>query len=350
MAYTTVDDAGLFFNTKLYTGDGSTQSITGVGFQPDLIWGKQRTDSGANWFMFDAARGTANLLESDTAAVPDTDATSLTAFDSDGFTLGAYAQSNENTKTMVSYNWKGGTTTGIDTTGSTITPSAYSFNQTSRFSVIGYTGNATSGAKLPHGLGVTPTMAIFKNLQTTESWMVYQKYLHATPEDYAMQLNTQGAAADNVGNFNDTVPDSVNMTLGDGAGTNSANTFIAYFFADVQGYSKFSSYTANSNADGIFVYTGFKPAFVLIKATLGSINWNIFDTKRTPYNPEDPLWANTTGSESSIGSYNVDLVSNGFKIKTVSSQVNATSVDPYIYAAFAESPLVNSEGVPTNAR
>tara|TARA_R100001086_G_scaffold232617_1_gene153914 strand:- start:66 stop:1118 length:1053 start_codon:yes stop_codon:yes gene_type:complete len=348
-AFTTIDDAGSFFSPTLYTGNTSTQTITGVGFSADFTWIKDR--DATKWHsLVDTARGYNKWVYSNDSAVEDTVTDRLTSWNSDGFALGANLETNTDTNDYVSWNWKAGTTTGIDTTGSTITPSAYTFNQTSRFSAIAYTGNATAGAKLPHGLGTTPIMIIVKNLQTTESWMVYHQYSDAVPEDYAMQLNTTGPNADNNTNWNDTAPDSVNITFGDGAGTNSANNFIAYCFADVQGYSKMGSYLANGNADGPFVYTGFRPAFVMTKATTGYINWNMFDSKRPPYNPEEPLWANTTGTEASIGAYDVDLLSNGFKARTLSSQVNSTSTPLYIFAAFAESPFVNSNGVPSNAR
>ena len=348
-AFTTIDDAGLFFSPTLYVGnDGTAHAITGVGFQSDFTWIKNR-DALDFHILTDSARGATKYLQSNDAAIEVTHAESLQSFNADGFTVGNIAQINTSPEDYVSWNWKAGTTTGIDTTGSTITPTAYTFNQTSRFSAISYTGNATAGAKLPHGLGTTPIMIMTKNLQTTESWMVYHQDSDAVPEDYAMQLNTTGPNANNNTNWNDTAPDSVNITFGDGAGTNSANTFIAYCFADVQGYSKMGSYIANGNADGPFVYTGFRPAFVMTKATTGYINWNMFDSKRPPYNPEEPLWANTTGTEASIGSYDVDLLSNGFKARTLSSQVNSTSTPLYIFAAFAESPFVNSNGVPTNA-
>ena len=338
-----------FFNTKLYAGNASTQAITGVGFQPDWVWIKNRTDTN-NHRIYDSVRGVENSIISDDNSAQSV-STGLTAFDADGFTLGSTGSQNGSGHDYVSWNWKMGTTTGIDTTGSTITPTGYSFNATTKQSIIKYTGNEVAGAKVPHGLGVIPQVVIVKRTQTTGDWQMYHAKQHTTPEDYYLALNTTAAAADNNSKWNDTAPDAVNFTLGDSGYVNGdASTYIAYCFADVKGYSKFGSYMGNSNADGAFVYTGFKPAYVLIKATVGTINWNIYDTKRTPYNPEDPLWANTTGTESSIGAYNVDLLSNGFKARTTSSQVNSTSYDPYVYMAFAEEPIVSSNSKAGTAR
>tara|TARA_R100001244_G_scaffold93794_1_gene70531 strand:+ start:1415 stop:2479 length:1065 start_codon:yes stop_codon:yes gene_type:complete len=352
-AFTTIDDAGLFFNTLLWTGTGSSHAITGVGFTPDMTWIKKR-DGTTNHQVQDTVRSA--LTQGFTLYPNESDAqqehgASITSWDADGFTLGTDGPVNGSSDTFAGWSWKAGTTTGIATNGSTtITPSSYSFNQTSRFSVLYYTGNATSGAGLAHGLGVTPTMVIFKNLQTTESWMVYQQYLQTPPENYAMQLNTTGQAASNSTNFNNTAPDSVNMILGNGAGTNSVNTFIAYCFADIQGYSKFGGYTGNGNADGPFIYTGFKPACIIIKISIGSGtgNWHIFDNKRLGYNVDNNfLYPNLTNAEDATDV--IDLTSNGFKIRATEFGINADAKS-LIYAAWAKSPFVNSEGVPNNAR
>ena len=352
-AYTTIDDAGLFFNPTLYTGNGTAigsggLAVTGVGFQSDFTWIKDR-DATQGHVLFDVPRGATNILASNSSAAESNNTESLTTWGADGFTLGDKATVNNSGADFVSWNWKGGTTSGITTDGSTtITTSAYSFNQTSGFSVLAYTGNATAGAGLPHGLGATPTMIITKNLQTTDSWMVYHKYLHATPEDYACQLDTTGAAADNITNWNDTTPDSVNITFGDGGGTNSANTFVAYAFTDVQGYSKFGGYEGNGNVDSPFLYTGFRPAYILIKRTDTTGSWWLFDDKRLGYNPNTyRLYANDTAADNT--DQMIDFVSNGFKLRTTDNEMNASGGD-FVYAAFAQSPFVNSSGVPTNAR
>ena len=350
--YTTIDDAGSFFNTILWTGNSpSTQALTGVGFQPDFVWVKKRS-SAAEHCVTDAARGVTETIFPSSTALEATRTAGLTAFGADGFTVGADGDFNGGSATFVGWNWLGGTTSGITTDGSTtITPSAYSFNQTSGFSALAYTGNSTSGAKLAHGLGVAPEMVIIKNLGTLNDWVSYSKYVKATdPEDWVMRLNNSSAAVDDVSMWNDTQPDSVNITLGNAGNVNTGYSYTAYCFAPVKGYSKLGSYIANGDADGTFVYTGFQPAYVLIKSIISVPHWNIFDSTRTPYNPENPLWADTTGSESSIGSYNVDLLSNGFKVRTSSSQVNSTSYDPYTYMACAEFPLVSSNSKPAVAR
>jgi len=347
--YTTIDDAGSFFSPKLYTGDGSTQAITGVGFQPDMVWGKQRTDAGANWFVFDAVRGATKFIESDTNAVESTEATSLTAFDADGFSLGAFAQSNENLKTMVSWNWKMGTTSGIGGSPST-TPTAYSFNATAGQSAIQYTGTSVAGggptATLPHGLGVAPAFIILKNYTAaSRDWYVYHQYLGNTQRIY---LNQNTAATTSSTAWNDTSPTSTLFTVGTNEAVNeNTSNLIAYCFAEKQGYSKFSSYTGNGNADGPMIYTGFRPAWILTKKTTATVDWWVFDDKRIGYNPNQyRLLANTSSAETSVGY--VDFLSNGFKWRSSDGDINGSG-DVFVYAAFAESPFVNSEGVPTNA-
>ena len=338
-----------YFNTKLYTGTGATHSVTGVGFQPDFTWIKQR--NGTYYHQaYDSVRGAGyHLAPNDPAAQSALDTAGLSAWGVDGFTVNTRAQSNYNTATFVAWDWKMGTTSGLS--GGTITPTGYSINTTAGQSIIAYTGTG-SNATLPHGLGVAPEMIIVKRLNSSDNWTIgHQSMKTSSPWDWANKLNTTAAPSNDNTQWNDTAPTSTLFSIGTSTEVNnSTSTYIAYCFAPVKGYSKFRNYYGNSDADGQFIYTGFRPAYVLIKATVGTINWNIYDTKRTPYNPEDPLWANTTGTESSIGAYNVDLLSNGFKARTTSSQVNSTSYDPYVYMAFAESPIVSSNDVPGVAR
>ena len=331
-----------FFSPTLYTGNGSTQSITGVGFQPDFVWGKQRTDSGANFFMFDAPRGVTNIIESSSTAATNTDVNSLTAFGADGFTLGTDAQVNENLKTMVSWNWKAGTTTGL--TGGTITPSAYSINTTSGFGVYAYTGTGAT-ATIAHGLGVAPRFMMFKELGGTAAWMVYQEDLG---NGSALILNTNATKQNGSTYFNDTSPTSSVFTVGSNGQVNgSTQTYIAYVFANVKGYSKFSTYTGNGNADGPFVYTGFRPAFVMTKRYDSTSSWDITDSKRGYNNSNFFLRTNGTYAEDTDGEQT--LLSNGFKPETTNADSNASG-GTYIYVAFAESPIVSSNDVPTVAR
>ena len=344
--YTAIDDPSIYFNTKLYTGNGSTDTaITGVGFQPDFIWFKNR-DTTDFHNCYDSVRGVQKVLVPNGTDVEYTDDETLLAFGADGFTIGLRANVNENTEDYVSWNWKAGTTTGIAGSPS-ITPSSYSFNQTSGFSIIAYTGTGAN-ATVPHGLGVIPGMIIVKTLNTLKDWDVYHTYAHATPEDYILVLNTTAAQADNNTAWNDTAPTSTLFSLGDGGDTNvNTKLYIAYCFANVLGYSKFGSYTGNGAAEGPFVYTGFRPAWIMFKS-VGTAPWAIYDDQRVGYNVvNNYLYANTTEAE--VTAADIDILSNGFKLRNNGSAHNGSS-QAYTYAAFAEAPLVNAEGVPVNAR
>jgi len=352
MAYTAIDDSGLFMNPVLYTGTGSSLAITGVGFQPDFTWIKGRSFTDDH-VLTDAVRGVTKTLYSNEVNAEETQTGGLTAFGADGFTVGSMAEVNTSSATLVSWNWKAGTTTGITTDGSTtITPSSYSFNQTPGFSCIAYTGNGTSGAKVAHGLGAALKMIIVKRLNSVSQWTVYTSALGATKY---MVLDTTTDLNDEVWAWNDTEPDSVNFTLGDSDYVNNnTSTYIAYCFADVAGYSKVGgSYTGNGLADGTFVYTGFKPAFVMIKRTdAGGHNWQIHDNKRSSSGGgnlvNSRLLPNVPNVEytDTIG---CDFLSNGFKLRTDNASYN-DSGGTYIYMAFAEAPFVNSNGVPCTAR
>ena len=334
-----------FFNTVLWTGTGASQAITGVGFQPDFVWGKKR--SGAYFHgLFDSARGATKYIQSDATAAEVTNAESLKTFDADGFTAGTIGVLNEVAATYVGWNWKAGTTTGL--TGGTITPSAYSINTTSGFSAIAYTGTTTGGETIPHGLGVVPDMVIIKKLSTTSDWKVYHSSMDTTaPQDYALSLNTTAAKDDSVGPWHDTAPTSTLVTLGTDNNSGSV-TYIAYCFANKKGYSKMGVYYGDGNADGAFVYTGFRPAFVLNKMTVGTANWVLHDNKRLGYNANNnQLYPNTNGA-ADTNDY-LDILSNGFKLRDSAASVNGTT-DPYIYAAFAEFPIVSSNDIPTVAR
>jgi hypothetical protein len=342
--YTTLDDAGSFFNPVLYTGTGSSLAITGVGFQPDLTWIKGRSFVGSHK-LTDAVRGVTKEVESSSSAAQNTEVNGLTAFGADGFTVGSNADYNTNTATLVSWNWKAGTTTGIDTTGSTITPSGYSFNATAKQSIIAYTGNGSAGALVPHGLGVTPDMIIVKNLDTAgPDWGVYHTSLGATKY---LRLNTNEAVGTDTTLWNDTSPTSTLFSLGTSTKVNtSGDDYIAYCFANVQGYSRMRNYEGNNNANGTFVYTGFRPAWVLCKSEDSTSDWHLADNKRIGYNPDnEQLFPSTTAAENATQA--MDLLSNGFKLRIVG---DPNVAETFIYAAFAEAPFVNSSGVPVNAR
>jgi len=351
-AYTTIDDAGSFFNTLILTGDGSSRAVTGVGFQPDWVWAKCRSN-GYNNNLCDAVRGVTKILKSGTIDAETTDTQSLTAFGADGFTMGTNTPWNGSGPTYVYWNWKAGTTTGITTDGSTtITPGAYSFNQTAGISIIEYTGTGAV-ATVAHGLGAVPQMITTKNSDGTRSWTVYNIGMDGgggSAEDYSQRWNTTAAKDDSDGYWNDTVPDSVNFDLGSSNDVNeSGKAYICYCFAPKQGYSKFGPYVGNGNADGPFVYTGFAVAYLLIKRADSAGDWYVFDNKRSTYNPRGRnLRVNKDEVESSGSGYYIDFLSNGFKVLNTNTEMNASGGD-YIYTAFAASPLVNSNGVPTNA-
>jgi len=329
--YTAIDDPGLFFNTVLYTGNGGTQSITGVGFQPDFIWikGRSYTDDHG---LFDSVRGATKILYSNEVNAEETYATSVTAFGSDGFSLGSMAEVNTGSATLVSWNWKESATSGFD--------------------IVAYTGNG-SARTISHSLSAVPKMYIIKNLGEADSWQVYHGSNTSAPETDYLQFNETGATTDSDARFNDTAPTSSVFSVGDHVTVNK-NTinYIAYAFASKQGFSKFGSYTGNGNADGTFINTGFRPALVIAKRTDSTANWYMMTAKISDSgggNPLDrPLFANDSQAEND-GDNNVDLLSNGFKIRGSGSAQNGDGAT-YIYMAFAEQPFVNSNGVPCNAR
>jgi hypothetical protein len=271
-----------YFNTVLYTGNGSGQSITGVGFSPEFLWLKERTSTSSHR-LSDIIRGTNKQLSSNALDAEETISTVVSSYDSDGFTVGADNGSNESGQTYVSWNWKANGS-GVSNTSGSIT-STVSANTTSGFSIVSYTGNVTAGATVGHGLGSTPAMIIFKERNSVTNWVVYHHKNTSAPETDYLYLNTTGATADYVGYFNNTLPTSSVFSLGNDGGINgSGDTYIAYCFAEKQGYSKFGSYTGNGNADGTFVYTGFKPAYVNLKNRCCK-DWIIKDNKRYRFNP-----------------------------------------------------------------
>ena len=335
--YTTIDNPGLFFNTVLYTGNGSTQSITGAGFQPDWVWLKARNHAYSHQ-LFDVVRGATKLLSCEETSAEQT-LSGVTSFDSDGFAVGSDAGSNASSKTFASWNWLAGSSASSNSDGGT--SSTVSVNQTAGFSIVGWTG-AGSATTVGHGLGVAPKMILLKNRSEVYGWQVYHESLG---NGKYVSLNSTDAEATSSQSWNDTSPTSSVFSVGASDSNNkSGNNIIAYCFAEKQGYSKFGSYTGNGNADGTFVYTGFKPAFVLMKKTSGgqARNWCILDNKREGFNPEnDQLHPNTNGVESMGSGTTLDLLSNGFKLRVTDDDKNGSG-DPYIFMAFAENPFVTA--------
>ena len=351
MPYTTINKGSSYFNTVLYTGDDTTnRSITGVEFKPDFTWIKSRSNAYYHE-LYDVVRGfssTTNgrVLYSNTTSTEGTPNT-FNSFNTDGFTVSKQTGetgTNGSGSTYVAWNWLGENTTVSNTSG-TIT-STVSANTTSGFSIVSYTGNGTGGATIGHGLGKTPAMMIVKRRDTiARDWRIYHASLGNTQ---GMQFDTT-AASTNIIYWNNTSPTSTLFTVGTGATVNTnAATYIAYCFAEVKGFSKFGSYTGNGSTNGTFIYTGFKPAFVMAKASsVAGYSWAMSDNKRNPFNQaNNTLYANASDAEyTSLDQF--DLLSNGFKLRSIYGN---TTGDTYIYMAFAESPFVTSGGIPVTAR
>jgi hypothetical protein len=329
------------FDTKLYTGNGSTQTISGLGFSPDLIWTKPRNEVSSH-VLFDIVRGTNLALYSNATTAETTETTSLTAFNSDGFSLGANNNVNKSTITYAAWTWDAGTTTVSNTQGS-ITSSVRA-NATAGFSIISWTSpsNTNTSWTVGHGLNVAPSFYIVKQRSATSGWTVYHSALGATQY---LNLSSTNAAQTNSSIWNNTAPTSTVFSCGGSSGSgffDTNTTQITYAFAPVSGYSSFGSYTGNGSADGPFVYTGFRPRWLMVKST-GSGAWIMHDTSRNPYNASVmELQANDATSEYNTNTFSAgdrfDILSNGFKSRT-SNSYNNSSGSTYIYAAFAESPF-----------
>jgi len=332
-----------YFNTKLYTGNGSTQSITGVGFQPDMVWTKVRSTTD-NHNLEDAVRGAGETLYPDLTLAEYTDATAITSFDSDGYSIGSQGNVNANTQTFVSWNWLASNTTASNTDGS-IT-STVSANTTSGFSIVSYTGTGAN-ATIGHGLSSVPKTIIIKNRSTADSWMVY--HVGAGSNAYLHLETTNGALSPSTAQFQATTPTSSFFYVGTADGTNkSSSNMIAYCFAEKKGFSKFGSYVGNLSDDGVFCYLGFKPSFLMVKDTTTAEDWFMYDNRRPSYNYNHYLRANTSGAEVTTDNW-VDFLSNGFKLRKGQTGTNSSG-DTYIYMAFASEPLVGSNNVPATAR
>jgi len=344
MAYTNIDDPSAHFQTFLYTGNQSSRNITLDGnsdLQPDLYWYKARNSNHHYWV--DSSRGTTKYLYSSLANAEATVASAyVTSFNTNGFNVGGGdSGTNANGISFANWAWKanGGTTSTNNDGNHT---SVVQANQDAGFSIVTYTGTGNTSSTVGHGLGVTPNWIIFKRRSGTGNWDVQ---IDGTSR---ATLNLTEASATNVlSSFSST-------TFGLGSVTSNeknanGSTYVAYCFAEKQGYSKFGSYVGNGNADGSFIYTGFKPAFVMMKRSDGVTNWRMFDNKRSGFNGDtSQLYPNLNNAEDSAGDQ-IDLLSNGFKNRTTSGDQNGSG-NSYIYMAFAENPFVTSTGIPTTAR
>jgi len=354
MAYTNIDDPSAYFQAKAYSGSGTTQSITNDGnsdLQPDWLWIKSR-DGTYNHEVVDSNRGTTKYLYPDLTNAENTSSTKVTSFNSDGFTLSSLAGSpfNSASNTYVAWQWKAnGGTTSSNTSG-TIT-STVQANTDAGFSIVTYTGNGSSGQTFGHGLGAVPQVVLVKQRSSTQAWYIYNK---ETGNASYLNFSTAIAGSSSTA-WDSTTPTSTLVTVGNNTLTNASGaTYVAYCFAEKQGYSSFGKYTGNGNANGSFVYTGFKPAYIMIKRIDSTSNshWIVMDSARATYNViNTKLYANVLNSEASLSGDNTstDFLSNGFKLRGTYTGVN-DSGGSYIYMAFAESPFVTSTGIPTTAR
>ena len=342
-----IDKPSDYFNTVLYTGNGSTQSITGVNFQTDFTWVKNRSNV-SDHILVNSISGVDKNLKSNSTGAEITNAARIISFDTDGLTVGNDVNNSGNT--YASWNWLAGGTASSNTDGS-IT-SSVSANQDAGFSIVSWTSLASgSNYTVGHGLGSTPAMIILKGRHESNSWLVYHHKNTSSPETDYLELNSTVATAD-YPVWNDTAPTSSVFTCGTWSGFDAGGTMIAYCFAEKQGYSKFGSYTGNGSTDGTFVYTGFKPAWVMIKCTSTTESWDIKDNKRNPYNTcDNGLRANQNSADDINTTYHmIDYLSNGFKLRGANQNLVNGSGQSYIYMCFAENPLVSSAGVPCTAR
>ena len=334
------------FKTLLYTGNGSDgHSITGVGFKPDFVWTKNRGSSTDN-YVHDIVRGVEKAIRPNVTTGNYDTSINLQSFDSDGFTVGTQDGLNKSGKDIVCWNWLAGGSQGSSNTDGSINTTYTSANTTSGFSIVQYTGNGSTGT-IGHGLGAVPKMIIGKQMTgSANGWGIY----------HASIGNNKGLAFDTAVPstnpfFNDTDPTSSVFSIGNTGRLNqNSETYVAYCFAEKQGFSKFNSYVGNGSADGPFVFCGFKPSFVIIKNISATESWYILDNKRPGYNTNNYyITANSSNSEGTSTSLATSLVSNGFKIENSDTSMN-TNGQNYIYMAFAEEPLVASNGTPATAR
>ena len=349
MAYTTINKSSEHFNTKLYTGNGSSLAVdTGIDLTANgaLCIAKNRNASNKDWYWVDTVRGANKTIHSNGTGSEQNYTTGITGFNNNGFQVGSATQTNGSGNSLVGYNFKAGTSvTGASNTDGDVT-STITANTTSGFSIVRWTGTA-GNISVGHGMSKIPKAILIKNLSNgAAQWVVYHV---GTGNTKACYLNTTAAPTSVAGFFNNTTPTSSVFTVGtDTAVNGSGNSMLAYCFADVTGYSKSNSYVGNGNVNGGFIYLGFKPAFLMIKDGTGTGEWLIWDNKRSPSNEmtkgiaaNDSLVEDTTKE--------MDFLSNGFKIRTTDTNYNASG-NTNIYIAFAEAPLVGTNNVPCTAK
>ena len=328
LADPTIADGSTAFDAKLWTGTGSSRSITGYNFSPDWVWIKPR-NAAYNNALFDTVRGSGKRLKSNDTVAEDTDNNTLSGFSSDGFSLGTNNGVNQSSKTYVAWAWDAGSSTVSNTDGSVT--SSVRANASAGFSIVSYTGTG-SGISVGHGLNAKPALYIQKDREATESWRVYTTVIDGSL-DYLLLHDTSAKI-----NSSYTAPTSSVLNIG---GPNN-DDHIVYCFAPVAGYSSFGTYTGNGSSDGPFVHTGFRPALIFYKRTDSTGYWRIMDSTRDPHNVAyHVLFPNTSDSESTTtgsNQYDVDILSNGFKIRTTLASSNASG-GTFVYACFASHPF-----------
>jgi hypothetical protein len=348
MAYTTIDDPSAHFQTALWTGDGATPTIANDGnsdMQPDWLWGKNRTGTADHNYLIDTTRGTNKYMFSNSTSAEITNA-AISSFNSDGFVLTSDVGLNRGSSTYVGWQWKANGGTRTTHTESGANPGGgFQSNTTAGFSIVDYVGTGGAG-HVTHGLGAVPEFIIMKNRDEAESWLVYHVGIG---NGKGLRLDTTAAEDTTANHWANTTPNSTTIVVGGNPPNNKdAINYIAYCFAPIQGYSKFGSYVGNANADGAFVYTGFKPAFVMLKGFNHAGQWVMQDTTRRNYQGDTKyVYANLANAEGTNSALAMDFLSNGFKLRSADDAVNSGD---YIYMAFAEQPFVTSTGVPATAR
>ena len=362
MAYTAIDDPSAHFQIVLWTGDGESSNAVTFGgnsdLQPDMTWIKNR--DGTNWHVLhDSSRGITKVVYPNDGNEEETNTTHIVSWNSDGLTLGDSGNVNTDTKTYVAWNWKanGGSLTSVSASGSgasNVLAGNYQANTTAGFSIMTFTGDETEST-VTHGLGAAPDFIIVRaRTRSSNNWIAW----HSSVSTGTQYLNSNNANDTSNGPYfmgddsSITQPTSTVFTVGANIQVNhDGESNVAWAWRSIQGYSKFSSYTGNGNADGTFVYTGFKPAFIMARRIDTGANWYIFDTARSTYNSTahilypDGNWAEATSTTSNI----IDINSNGFKCRDTAGDMNGSGAT-IMYAAFAEQPFVTSEGIPCTAR
>ena len=349
MAYTTIDDPSKYFQTAIWTGDGNDdRSITFDGnsdLQPDMVWTKRRPTASSHGLR-DSTRGATVELFPDATDDEATVSDRFQAFESDGFQVGTNADINgTSNNTYVAWAWKANGGTVANDTNGDITTSVQA-SQTAGFSIATYTGNGGSGQTLGHGLGAEADIVIFKDRESASAWRTYVRLLGASK---FLNLDTTDAANTSSNIFPSASSTTIGVEQNDVMNKNNSD-FVMYSFRSIQGYSKIGKYIGNGSEDGPFVYTGFKPRWILFKNTGAAEEWVLQDTKRNPDNPVTKnIRVDSSIAEADASNIDIDFLSNGFKNRSDQAQVNSNGVT-YIYMAFAESPFVSSTGVPTTAR